>query len=329
MKISVIIPVRNEQKSIAQLLDSLLAQSRKPDEIVITDGGSTDATVQIIRGYIKKGAPVTLICEEEALPGRARNIAIRKARHELIAMTDAGVTLPADWLWKLTEPFSRPENIELVYGVHGVNATTLFEECFSIVYVTQGRKWNGKFLRFPWLGSLALKKSVWEKAGGFREDLRATEDLLFFEAIKALDVRSTVVPEAVAFWRPRSSLAEAFVLAFKYAACDAYSMFLLSDHTLIYSLKYVRKYLMYGVGLFLIIASWRHPWLLAVVAAGYLVNSLFTCKKNGRQFITLMRQKPYAYLYIAAIIATLDSASMAGFLTGILRKYFSLKAGKA
>jgi glycosyltransferase involved in cell wall biosynthesis len=61
MKVSVIVPVRDEEDSIRELLDSLLAQTRPPDEIVITDGGSIDATPQIIESYREKGAPVKLI----------------------------------------------------------------------------------------------------------------------------------------------------------------------------------------------------------------------------------------------------------------------------
>jgi glycosyltransferase involved in cell wall biosynthesis len=70
MRVSVIVPVRNEERSIRALLDSLLGQTRMPDEIVITDGGSIDATTQIIEEYIQRGAPVRLIREGAALPGR-------------------------------------------------------------------------------------------------------------------------------------------------------------------------------------------------------------------------------------------------------------------
>ncbi len=74
MKVSVIVPVRDEENSIRELLDSLLAQTRPPDEIVITDGGSVDATPQIIEEYIRKGAPVRLMRERASLPGRGRNV---------------------------------------------------------------------------------------------------------------------------------------------------------------------------------------------------------------------------------------------------------------
>ena len=73
MKVSVIVPVRDEQETIRELLDGLLNQTRLPNEIVITDGGSVDSTTEIIEQYIQKGAPVRLIRAGAALPGRGRN----------------------------------------------------------------------------------------------------------------------------------------------------------------------------------------------------------------------------------------------------------------
>lgn len=52
MKISVVVPVRDEENSIRELLESLLAQTRPPDEIVVTDGGSKDRTRDIIREFV-------------------------------------------------------------------------------------------------------------------------------------------------------------------------------------------------------------------------------------------------------------------------------------
>ena len=80
MKISVVIPVRDEERSIRPLLDNLLAQTQRPDEIVITDGGSTDATRDIIFEYIQTGAPIKLIEVDHALPGRGRNLAVHLVR---------------------------------------------------------------------------------------------------------------------------------------------------------------------------------------------------------------------------------------------------------
>src|ERR1041384_8582995 len=98
MKVSVVVPVRDEEASIRELLDSLLAQTRPPDEIVIADGGSIDATPQISEDYIRQGAPVRLIRAGPALPGRGRNLGAAQASFEWLAVTASGLPLANNWL---------------------------------------------------------------------------------------------------------------------------------------------------------------------------------------------------------------------------------------
>lgn len=319
MKVSVIVPVRNEQKSIARVLDGLLSQTRKPDEIVITDGGSTDDTCAIIDRYIARGAPVRLIRENQALPGRGRNIAISQARHDIIAMTDAGIELSDDWLEHLVKDFEKDKDLELVYGIQGQSAHSLFEKCFVIVSIPEGHLENGTRLHYPYLGSMAVKKHVWKKTGGFREDLRATEDILFFRQLKDMGFRSTVAPRAIAYWKPRSSLQEAAGLSYKYAECDAYSF--------IHVRTYLRKSLTYALGLFLLYEDARHPVLMAVIVCGFILNILLTCKKHWKEFVRLVSRKPQALVILAAIIVTVDIWSMAGFFVGLFKRRQFLKKG--
>src|SRR5690349_13298081 len=116
MKVSVIVPVRDEEQSIRELLDSLLKQTRPPDEIVITDGGSVDATPQIIEQYVQRGAPVRLIRAGAALPGRGRNLAAAAAQFEWLAFTDGGIRLASDWLEHLVACAERESSVDIVYG---------------------------------------------------------------------------------------------------------------------------------------------------------------------------------------------------------------------
>src|SRR5947207_11714596 len=101
MKISIIVPVRDEENSISELLEGLLRQSRPADEIVITDGGSSDATAQIIAAYAEQHPEVRLIREQLALPGRGRNLAATAASGDWLAFIDAGVVPADDWLERL------------------------------------------------------------------------------------------------------------------------------------------------------------------------------------------------------------------------------------
>src|SRR5215212_4584544 len=98
-QVSVIVPVKNEEQSIDRLLRGLLSQSHPPAEIVITDGGSTDRTKEIIASWQKRSPiPIHLIAEAQAFPGRGRNLAIQRAKHEWIASIDAGIEPALDWL---------------------------------------------------------------------------------------------------------------------------------------------------------------------------------------------------------------------------------------
>ena len=99
--VTVVIPVLNEEQTIASLLDALLTGTRPPEEIVVSDGGSTDSTRRIVARYADRG--VRLI-EGPGGISENRNAAIEEASHELIACTDAGCIPDPTWLERLIEP---------------------------------------------------------------------------------------------------------------------------------------------------------------------------------------------------------------------------------
>src|SRR3972149_3143590 len=114
MKASVCITVLNEEGSIATLLDSLLTQTEKPDEIIIVDGGSKDRTVEIVRHYQKKDKRIKFLVEHGSV-AHGRNTSIEISRNPIIASIDAGCLARRDWLEKITEPFKH-ENVGMVAG---------------------------------------------------------------------------------------------------------------------------------------------------------------------------------------------------------------------
>ena len=210
MKVSVIVPVRDEEHSIRELLDSLLQQTRPPDEIVITDGGSVDATPQIIDEYIKQGAPVRLLRAGPALPGRGRNLGAAAAQFEWLAFTDAGIRLNGDWLETLLARAAQDESIDIVYGSWEPVTDTFFKECAAIAYVPPPSPRDGIVARPRFIASTLLRRDAWEKVGGFPEDLRSAEDLIFMDRLEAAGYASVFEPRAQVHWNLRPTLGTTF-----------------------------------------------------------------------------------------------------------------------
>ena len=75
MNVSICITVFNEEESIGPLLDSILSQTQKADEIVVVDGGSTDRTLEIISHYQKRFGGIKLL-KEKCSRAKGRNLGV-------------------------------------------------------------------------------------------------------------------------------------------------------------------------------------------------------------------------------------------------------------
>lgn len=207
--VSVVVPVRDEQESIRALLDGLLNQTLAPNEIIITDGGSRDETVQIIEEFIKRGSPIRLFREQDAMPGRARNVGAANATSEWIAFTDAGTIPQRTWLEFLTEKVSS-DDIDAVYGSFEPIMDTFFRECAVITYLPPPSETEGKFTRARSIASALIKRKAWEAVGGFPDHLRSAEDLIFMQKINEQGFREVRAPRAIVYWSIQPNLWHTF-----------------------------------------------------------------------------------------------------------------------
>lgn len=89
MKLSIVIPAKNEEKNLPRLLTSIRSQSFKDYEIIVADAQSTDRTREIAASF---GARVV----EGAMPGPGRNRGAEAATGDVVVFFDADVMLPND-----------------------------------------------------------------------------------------------------------------------------------------------------------------------------------------------------------------------------------------
>lgn len=205
-RVSVIIPVKDEEASIEALLRALVTQTRPPAEIVITDGGSGDRTKELIRAFQQSSpVPIVLIEAADSLPGRGRNLAIRRAAHEWLAAIDAGIVPRRDWLAELILTAEDAPPSRVVWGRYETVANSYFTECAAITYLPPPDQPGRRSI-----ASCLMHRSAWEEAGGFREDLRSSEDLLFFRSLAAARVPEAFSARAVVDWELQPDLARTF-----------------------------------------------------------------------------------------------------------------------
>ena len=221
MKVSVCITVLNEKKSVVKLINALLNQSKKPTEVVIVDGGSTDGTIPILSRLASKNPKIRLLTKK-CTRSRGRNIGVNTSKNEIIAITGADCIPSLTWLENLVEPYDK-KSTEVVAGFYEVQAKDYERQINYERQVNCERQINWKQKVFAmFLGvlnehgpksflvstrSMAFKKSVWKKIGGFSdygeslvEDAQLT-DLLIKNNINIVKVKTAnvlwMIPEDI------------------------------------------------------------------------------------------------------------------------------------
>lgn len=114
MKISVIIPVYNGEKYIKQAIDSILAQTYKPLEVVIIDDGSEDDTRQAVSDY---GNDIVYFYQENRGIAAARNRGISESRGEYICFLDSDDIWVRQKLEIQKTALQKDDSSDMVFGM--------------------------------------------------------------------------------------------------------------------------------------------------------------------------------------------------------------------
>lgn len=191
LTVSVVVPVYNGERFLAEALQSVFDQTLPPDEIIVVDDGSTDRTSAIVATLSTTAAvPMRYIYQENRGPSAARNKGLHATGADLVAFLDA------DDLWNLRKQeiqaaylAANPDSLVVwglvqMFEMHGATRASLHEP------------WHG-----PNLGSALFRRKVFDRVGVFDEGMRLSEDLDWYLRARELELPQGVLTDIVLWYR--------------------------------------------------------------------------------------------------------------------------------
>ena len=167
-EVSCIVPVFNGERYLAETIESILAQTARPLEVVVVDDGSTDRTAELTESF---GEPVRLVRQEHRGVSSARNLGVREARGELLAFLDADdLYLPRKTAQQLARFAARPE-LEM-----SAACTVNF---WSPDLALDERDHDPK-MTTPWprhISTWVIRRALFERIGNFDESMPLSQDV--------------------------------------------------------------------------------------------------------------------------------------------------------
>lgn len=112
MKFSVIVPVYNVEKYLADCLDSILNQTYKDFEVIVVNDGSPDNSQDIIDKYAKKDSRIRAFKKKNGGLSDARNYGVKKAKGEYLVFVDSDDTVNKDLLLNINDSIER--NVDII-----------------------------------------------------------------------------------------------------------------------------------------------------------------------------------------------------------------------
>lgn len=310
IRVSLVATLLNEAAGLGEWWGSVQAQTRLPDEVVVVDGGSRDGTVRELR-RLAEDAPCEVrveVCDGCNI-AQGRNRAIALASGEVIAVTDGGCILDSRWLENLLRPMADP-SVLLVAGFYRPLSRGWFQElcaCATLPLPWEVRE--GRFM--PSSRSLAFRREVWERVGGYPEWLEIGEDMYFDHAWKKAGIRHALARDAVVYWRMREDLPSLLRQYFLYARGDGEAG--------MYPQRHLLRFAAYGWLLFCAArgrtALWRPTLAAAALYAGRRWARVPSCMAGEETW-----RKLAALPALPALMLGIDAAKMAGYLAGRRRR---------
>lgn len=191
--VAVIIRCRNEEAHIGRLLTGIIRQARRPDQIIVVDSGSTDATLSIAQSF---PAVIVHIPPDEFSFGAACNLGCAHADADIAVFVSAHCyPLYDSWIERLCTPFSDPE-VAVTYGRQVGPPEARFPEKRLFEQWFPDRSVQRQKLPFCNNANAAIRLDLWREGHHYDEDLTGLEDLAWAKQACDLGYFVSYVAEA-------------------------------------------------------------------------------------------------------------------------------------
>lgn len=307
-KVALVVTVLDEAGAIHDLLQGIDEQTRPPDEIVIFDGGSTDGTFEALQRWAEDKSSAEVVSSPGANIAAGRNAAISKTSAPIIAVTDAGARPRPAWLKELTAPLVGGR-ADVAMGFYEPKMGSSFQRISSCLNIPDAAEVSSeKFM--PSSRSIAFKREVWEKAGGYPEWLDVGEDMYFNFRVLEAGFSREFVAGALVTWELRSDLKGFLRQYYRYARGDG-----LAD---MYPHRHTIRFGAYTIAAAVAAAAVRRPLMWTApgaLSAAWLAPAYSRAwrRLGGSERLLAVAMLPFLH-------AAMDLAKMAGYAAGTVRR---------
>jgi glycosyltransferase involved in cell wall biosynthesis len=253
VRLSVVIPCRNEAARIGAQLDRLAEQSSPdPWEIIVADNGSTDATIDVVRRYQEKLKHLRLVDASDRIGvNHARNAGAAAARGEFVVFCDADDEVQPGWLAAMGDALRRHDLVAGRIDSHSLNEP--WSAALRGAAQAEGLARFGN-LSYVLGANLGVRRALHETVGGFDEDfVGGADDADYSWRLRQAGVEPHFEPRAVVAYRFRNDFRALFHQA-RFYGVGAVSLY--------------RKHRLHGL------PEQRHPLLAGVLSWVGLLKSL-------------------------------------------------------
>jgi glycosyltransferase involved in cell wall biosynthesis len=314
-RVCLITTVLQEAEGITELMESIVAQTRQPDRVVVADGGSTDGTPDLVRRYADR-LPLSVIVIPGANRSRGRNAAVEAADEPVVACIDAGCVLEPNWVATITCPLIERDDVDVVAGYYEPQPRTLMEQAAAGALVPSAEEVNPETF-LPSSRSIAFRRAAWEKAGGYPEWTPYNEDTVFDVALKRSGARFVFEPHGLVHWRPQGRPSRIFRQFYRYARGDGLSRLWFAHYGKAYA------ELLVAAAVIWLAAAYRPAWLWSLAALGALYWWRVARRARRR------RARLAVALLSPVAMATVDLAHVCGYTIGIVSRLALALVGRA